>query len=268
MLAGPRCAASRPKASAVDLGEPRRRVGLDPGRELCARDRATDSIVLGPQHIGGLEHGRDRHSPRLSLEGQLVFAALAEVLVEDRVQALGRERPAADRLELGVLKLFGLAEPRPHRVPLARRQQDDAHVAVATAEDRVGTGCGAIAGRLVACDLCRADDPHRWVDHLCRGLVQREVDVIAVPALEPVPVRHERRPRRLHRRHLECQVPGRHQRLTTGQPGPAEDSAHRQQCPVGGDPVAVWTGLPEVGDREHDQVGVSGANEIDGEPEL
>jgi hypothetical protein len=190
------------------------------------------------------------------------------VLVEDRVQALGPESPATDRLELRSLKLFGLAEPRPHRVPLAWRQQDDAHVAVATAEDRVGTGGGAIAGWLVACDLRGPDDPHRRVDHLRRGFVQGEVDVIAVPALEPVPVRHERGPRRLHCRHLECQVSGRHQRLPTGQAGPAEDTAHRQQCPIGGDPVAVWTGLPEVGDREHDQLGVSGVNEFDREPPL
>ena len=81
-------------------------------------------------------------------------------------------------------------------------------------------------------------------------------------ALQPVPVRDQRRPRRLHRRDLQRQVAGRHQRLAAGQAGPAQHAAHRQQRPVGRHPVAVGTGEAEVGDGQHDQARVPCADDV------
>ena len=141
-------------------------------------------------------------------------------------------------------------------------------MAIATAEDRVRTGRRPAARRLVARDLRSAHGPHRRVDHLGRRLVQREVDVVAGAALQPVPVRHQCRPRGLHRRDLKGQVSRWHQRLPAGQAGPAQHTAHRQQRPVGRHPVAIGAGLTEVRDGQHNQGGVPRPDDVRPEPEL
>ena len=259
--------ASGAHPAAVDLGEARRRVGDDPARELAASDRAAGAEVLGREHVGGRQDRCDRHAARLAVERQLVLAAIAEMVFERRVEPAGRAGAPRDRLELGVLEVLRLAQPRAHRVPLARRQEHDPHVAVAAAEDRVRAGRRAVPGLLVAGDLGRAHGPHRRIDHLDRRLVQREVDGVAVAGLEAVPVRREDRPRRLRGRDLQRHLAGRDERLAAGQAGPAEHAAHREQRPVGRDPVAVGPGLAEVGDREHDQGGVLGADALGAEAE-
>ena len=259
--------ASGAHAAAVDLGEARRRVGDDPARELPASDRAAGAEVLGREHVGGRQNRCDRHAARLAVERQLVLAAIAEVVLERRVEPAGRAGAPRDRLELGVLEVLRLAQPRAHRVPLARRQEHDPHVAVAAAEDRVRPGRRAVPGLLVAGHLGGAHGPHRRIDHLDRRLVQREVDGVAVAGLEAVPVRREDRPRRLRGRDLQRHLARRDERLAAGQAGPAEHAAHREQRPVGRDPVAVGPGLAEVGDREHDQGGVPGADALGAEAE-
>jgi hypothetical protein len=262
VLAELRRAATGPETATVDLGEARGRVGRDRTRELGAGDGAAGTEVLGREHVGGRQDRRDRHPARLALQRQLVLVALAEVLLEGRMHAVGRKRPATNRLELGILKVLGLTEPRAHRMPLARREQDDPHVAIAAAEDRIRTGRGAVACLRVARDLRGAHGPHGRVDRLRGRLVQREVDVVAPAALQPVPVRDQRCPRRLHRRDLQRHVSRRHQRLPARQAGPAQHAAHRQQGPVRRHPVAVGAGEAEVRDGEHDQARVPRTDDV------
>ena len=118
VLADPRGAATGPHTPAVDLREARRRVGRDPTRELGAGDGAAGTVVLGRQHVGGRQDGCDGHAPRLALQRQLVLVALAEELLEGHVQPVGRKRPATNRLELRILQIVRLTQPRAHRVPL------------------------------------------------------------------------------------------------------------------------------------------------------
>ena len=98
-------------------------------------------------------------------------------------------------------------------MPLAWREQDDPDVSVAAAEDRVGPGRGATAGGLISGGLGRPHRPHRRLDRLRGRFVQGEVDVIAVTGFEAVPVRDERRPRRLRCGQRERHPARRQQRL-------------------------------------------------------
>ena len=176
------------------------------------------------------EDRRDRHAARLALGRDRVLRHAGEQRRVELVELGGRLEPRRDRVVALVLEGRGLAEPRPHRPPLARRQHDDAHVAVRAREDRVEPGLRPPAGRREGRGATHGRGAVGRVHGLRRRLEDREVDVIPASGLEAVPVGDERRPCGLDRGRL-VRHPARRGR------GSRPASPDRLRMPL----IAAWT---------------------------
>ena len=119
-------------------------------RQPSAHAGATSASVNAPrawkcgarQDLGDVQDRRDRDPARLALARDRVLRLAGEQRGVQHVQFGRGVEPRRDRVVARVLEGRGLAQPGPHRPPLARREHDDAHVAVGAREDRVQPGAG------------------------------------------------------------------------------------------------------------------------------
>ena len=142
---------SKPRWRPSTTNAPTGTVTSTPGAIVGVGQRADRPEVLGAQGFRRAEHRGDRHPARLPRRDQLVHRLRGEQLGDERVDLPRRAVPRGDRVELRVLKLLGLPQPRSHTAPLARRQQADPDVTVPARR---------ISGRSAGFGVCHATA--RW----------------------------------------------------------------------------------------------------------
>ena len=196
-----------------------------------------------------------------------MLAAIAEVLLEGRVEPVGRAAPGPRSS-----RARGPAGPRARRATRASRATGAAPAA-RSARGRRGSGRSGTGRAPGGRASPRSPRPAPCPRSPCAGSITCAVASYSEKSMWSPRPDSSRFQYATSAAHAACiavtcsaMSPGRHQRLAAGQAGPAEHAAHRQQRPVGRHPVAVGPGLAEVGDRQHDQAGVPRADDVGAEP--
>ena len=221
-------------------------------------ERPARAEVHVVQHLVGAQHRRAYDAAPLRLLGDLLHAHAREVRFVELGQHVGVLESAEEGLPMRIRERLGLAEPLPHRAPLARREHDQAHVAALAGVDRVD-GPRAVP-YLVDREAAVTQDARvaeRPVGGLGDSEQRREVDVLAGAGEPALIERQQDGVGGGHRGDVHADRGRRDQRRLRRDPGLEDHAAHGVEHVVGGDPVAVRPAAPEVGERGEHQLGVA-----------
>ena len=247
MLAGPRRAARGPRRSPSISWKPTATGPRTPGASSVSTNvpRERGARWRAPPRGAAPACTRCRAAaPR----ADLVHRHRAEVLGVERVQHVGVLQPREERLPVGIGEGLGLAEPFPHRAPLARREHDQPHVAALAGVDlveRARAHAHLAVARSWATGSTRSRTTSRWSGRPPRA--RGRSTCWPRPAVAPRSVAASRRWRGCRRCRSRSRRAG--SAVALRQAGLEHHAADGFEHGVAGDPVAVGSGLPEVADR-------------------
>ena len=122
----------------VDLHPSRRQAHGPPGGQRHPVESVAGFEMLVGDHVARPEDGGGNDAAALGLLGHLLHGHGGEQLLVERVEhRVGDHEPANEPVILGILQVFGLAQPGPDGVPLARTEHHQSHEPVGRGEDRV-----------------------------------------------------------------------------------------------------------------------------------
>ena len=211
-------------------------------------------MLTGKRLGRGVDRGAD-DSPTLRLDADGIHVTVGEERPVERIEhRVGELEPCDESVHFGILQVVGLAQPGAHGVPLARREDYQADMAVAAAEHRID-GPGSVPGfrrepGLLSCDSVGK----RPVRHLRHGFVHREVQHAAHPVHVAMTKSTERRKRGGRGGDVVAEPARRRQRLTVRRPRLESLGGGSGDDGVRGLPGGIGTGQAVGGDDENDEV--------------
>ena len=250
--------ADRTDAFAIDLEETGRQhhraaIGLD------MVEAAPSLKVRVHQHIVGLEDRRADDAAVLTFLGHLEHRHRREQLgVEGVEHGVGDAETAHERLVLGVLQIVRLAEPGPHRLPVAFGDDHEPDVPVLARQDRVdGPRTNAAVEARHACIERPGPVRQRPVGDLGGCFVHRQIDDLPGAGGVLLDQRTLDGEDGVHRCGVVGDIARRQQGFAFGHPcleghaggGVDHGARHVSAC--------VGAGSPVGGDRTDDQMGMA-----------
>ena len=205
---------------------------------LAVDEHATLAQWLGVEHGLQAEHRRQRDAASLRFvhRGRDVACGEEACVLGGHLRCVGAvQRPA----------LATLVEPGEHRFGVAGQEQDDAHEAVSAPVRRVRDG--APGTELLG-------DRQHGVGRLHHRLVQRQLEVLPVARVHPVPQPDQREVRRHHATDVVGDASRRQQRRSPGDPAQRQHAAQCEQDGIARLVPAVGTWFAERLDRHDDEV--------------
>ena len=138
MLANRGSAAGEAEAPSVEDEEAVGDAAVHAVRHFGVAKSLARGEMIRREHLVGTQHRRHREAASLRLACELELGLVLEEIREHRIENVGLDRHAPEQVvEMIGLQYLRLAEPRAHRAPLARIQNDQAHVAVGARIHRV-----------------------------------------------------------------------------------------------------------------------------------